>query len=252
MPIGPGSQQLRLFRRAIRSGATLEEACAATGNIIGPVEGRIYIESDRKDPPPEEAFELLYDPDAPAAASQPKEAAMAGRRMAREKSEEQTQEIPQKDFAEAVKIYRNDIKPAKTKQGEFGQEQSTAYKAIKKNCHIQPQAAKLAFSVSEMEEAHRDDFLFCLYGLFKELEIVMPRNLVTIAEGQDGGSVIPIGERQRPQLATLQMGVPSDGTETDLADAGEFEEASEEELAAQEGRPSNDAGDDEPEAEAAE
>ncbi len=242
-----GSQQLRLFRRAIRDGATLEEACIAAGTlddgtpIISLTEGRIYLEADARNPPGPEAFELIGQPPR-------KETAMA----AAAKKEDGAHEIPQKDFAEAVKIYRNDIKPAKTKQSEFGQEQSTAYKAIKKNCHIQPQAAKLAFSVSEMEDAHRDDFLICLYGLFKELEIVMPRDLVTIAEGQDGGSVIPIGERKRPQLATLQMGVPSDGSETDLADAGEFEEASEEELAAQEGRPSNDAGDDEDQAEAAE
>ena len=158
------------------------------------------------------------------------------------KKDDGAHEIPQKDFAEAVKIYRNDIKPAKTKQGEFGQEQSTAYKAIKKQCHIQPQAAKVAFSVSEMEEAHRDDFLICLNGLFKELGIVMPRDLVTMADGTEGGEVIPIGERKKPQLATL---APHDGDNSDLADAGEdaFEEASEDELAAQRDRPGNDDAD---------
>lgn len=54
-----GSQQLRQFRRAIRDGATLEEACAATGNIITPAEGKIYLAADAKNPPPPEAFELL-------------------------------------------------------------------------------------------------------------------------------------------------------------------------------------------------
>jgi len=56
---GGGSQQLRQFRRAIRYGATLEEACAATGNIITPTEGKIYLAADAKNPPPPEAFELL-------------------------------------------------------------------------------------------------------------------------------------------------------------------------------------------------
>lgn len=251
-----GSQQLRLFRRAIRDGATLEEACTAAGTIeidgkrvtiISPAEGRIHLAADAKNPPPPEAYELI--------GQLGKEPVMG--RTARPKSEPQAQEIPQKDFAGAVKIYRQDIKPAKTKQGEFGQEQSTAYKAIKKNCHVQPGAAKVAFSIAEMEDAHRDDYLICLNGLFKELGIDMPRDLVTMADGTEGGSIIPEGERAPLKLVT----VPSDGTETDLADAGEtgdpaagdddFTEATEEELATQRDRPGNADAEEEP-AEAAE
>jgi hypothetical protein len=135
-------------------------------------------------------------------------------------AEQQSVEIPQKDFAAAVKIWRGDIKPAASKQGEHGQELSTAYKAIKKNCHIQPGAAKLAFKVAEMEEAHRDDFLICLNGLFKEPKIEMPRDLVTMADGEAGGPIIPAGERKRPNLVPV----------------GDDFEASAEELAQQEGR----------------
>ncbi len=67
-----GSQQLRQFRIAIRSGATLEEASAATGGIIGPDEGRIHLAADAKNPPPPEAFELLghnHPPEEPAMAN---------------------------------------------------------------------------------------------------------------------------------------------------------------------------------------
>jgi hypothetical protein len=140
-------------------------------------------------------------------------------------AKEPVEEVVQKDFAKAVKIWRGDIKPARTKVGDHAQEQSTAYKAIKKDCHIQPQAAKLAFKVSEMEDAHRDDFLICLNGLFKELGIVMPRDLVTIAEGDEGGAVIPEGTRKRPKLVTVD---------------DDFE-APEEEIAGQASRPSAEA-----------
>lgn len=190
-------------------------------------------------------------------------------RTARPKAETQSHEVPQKDFDGAVRIYRHDIKPAKTKQGEFGQEQSTAFKAIKKGCHIQSGAAKEAFKIAEMEDAHRDDYLVCLNGMLKALKIEMPRDLVTLADGEAGGPVIPVGKRERPKLVTiagdpnLQMGVPSDGSEADLADAGEagdepaadgdtFTEASDEELAQQEGRGGSNDDEQDPSAEAAE
>jgi len=54
-----GSQQLRTFRRAIRDGATLEDACAATGNLIDPAEGKLWLAADAKNPPPPEAYELI-------------------------------------------------------------------------------------------------------------------------------------------------------------------------------------------------
>jgi len=153
--------------------------------------------------------------------------------------EEDAGEIKTKDFAGAVRAYRQDILPAQSKVGEFAQEQSTAYKHIKKMCHIQPQAAKAAFKLDGMEEAKRDDWLRCFTGLLRELNIPLKSNdLVDQAERKP---------KAAPALAT--MGIPSDGTETDLADAAEgdpkddsdgddgaFEEAGDDELAAQAGR----------------
>lgn len=52
-----GSQQLRLFRRAIRDGATVEDAAATAGISIG--EARLHAAEDAKNPPPAEAYELL-------------------------------------------------------------------------------------------------------------------------------------------------------------------------------------------------
>lgn len=126
-------------------------------------------------------------------------------------------EVPQPDFDLAVKIYREDIKPAQTKVGEYAQEQSTAYKAIKKSAHIQPQAARAAFRLDAMEPSKRDDWIRSFNGLLKKLGIVMPRDLVDGAEGREQESIIPEGERPRPKLATVQP--PDD--DSDLSEAAE-------------------------------
>jgi uncharacterized protein (UPF0335 family) len=52
-----GSQQLRIFRRAIRDGATTADAAETAG--IGMTEARLIVAEDAKNPPPEEAYVLL-------------------------------------------------------------------------------------------------------------------------------------------------------------------------------------------------
>ena len=140
-------------------------------------------------------------------------------RSARKPREPQVEEIKTPDFDLAVKIYRGDIKPAASKIGEHAQEMSEAYKAIKSRAHIQPQAAKLAFKLDDMEESKRDDFLRSLNGLLKRLNIFMPIDLVDAAQGKGaaGDGVVPAGERRRPQLVTVEH--PAD--DSDLAAAAE-------------------------------
>jgi uncharacterized protein (UPF0335 family) len=52
-----GSQQLRIFRRAIRDGMLVEDAAEVAGMAIG--EARLTAAEDAKNPPPEEAYALL-------------------------------------------------------------------------------------------------------------------------------------------------------------------------------------------------
>ena len=61
LPTNWGSQQWRLMRRAIRDGASIEDAADLAGMSL--VEARILakLDADRA-PLPEEAFTLLYDP----------------------------------------------------------------------------------------------------------------------------------------------------------------------------------------------
>ncbi|KQX18396.1 MULTISPECIES: hypothetical protein [unclassified Sphingomonas] len=193
-----GSVQLRSYRRARRDGLATEEAATLAGISIG--EARLHDQDDAKNPPPPEAYEPIPAPAGTAGTitEEPE--------MARPKKQSGTVngEVPKPDPALAVKIYREDIKPAQARVGEYAQEQSTAYKAIKKQAHIQPQAAKLAFKLDGMEESKRDDYLRCLRGLLTELKIFMPSDLVDAAEGKStGGDVIPTGERPRPKLATV-------------------------------------------------
>ena len=184
-----GSMQQRLFRRAIRDGKTLMTACVESG--LSHTEGKLLLAANAADPPPEEAYELI--------GTARKEDDMA--RTAKKKDDE-VEQIGKPDFDRAVRIYRNDIKPAQARVGEFAQEQSTAYKEIKKGCNVHPGAAKLAFKLDAMEDTKRDDFLRSLKGLMAALNLGLSSDLVDQAEGDDDadGDIIPVKASSRPSL----------------------------------------------------
>lgn len=121
-------------------------------------------------------------------------------------------EVQAKDFDHAKKLYFNDIKPAKSKAGEFMQEISTAYKAVKKLAGIQPSAMKAAMKIVEMEEAKRDDWLRCFNGILASHNVsANPDDMVDMAQ------------RLKPQLVAVPV---SNGEETDLAgEPDEFDAA---------------------------
>lgn len=77
--------------------------------------------------------------------------------------------IIEKDFDKAAKIIREDIKPARSSASEKMQEVSTAFKAIKKQCGLQPGAVKAAIKVAEMEDAKGEDWLRCFVGQVNKL-----------------------------------------------------------------------------------
>jgi hypothetical protein len=204
-----GSLQQQRYLSARRQGRTMTTAAVEAGIGIG--EARLLEADIARDP------SLLDPPEpepAPAAPAQPQENEMG--RPKKAETGHVTGEVLKPDFALAVKLYRHDIKPAQAKVGEFAQEQSTAYKAIKKTAHVEPNAARQAFRLDQMEEAKRDDWLRSFNGLLKELNIFMPRDLADIAEGKGttGENVVPFGDRAAPQLATIPQ---SDGIDADLA-----------------------------------
>lgn len=196
----PTPQQIADYRSCRATGSTLASACVLSGISMGDAR-RLEAET--------------LEQKTPAAQQhQPKEEAMS-RASAKRAAEEATR-VEKPDYERAVRLWRNDIKPAQSKQAEHGQEQSTAYKEIKNQCHIQPDAARKAFALDRMEESKRDDWLRSFRGLLKALNIYMPADMVDSAEGNSdaGGEVVPVGNRQRPKLATVPV---SDGVDADLA-----------------------------------
>lgn len=170
-----------------------------------------------------------------------------------------TGEYNRPDAEGAFKIYDNEIKAKNAHIQTIKGDLSDPHKRIKDDCHFPRKVLNFIVGLEDMEDAKRDHHMLALHEGLRVRGISLPDDLVTRAEGKDGDNVIPMGERQKAQLATLQMGVESDGTETDLAEAGEadddFDEATDEELAAQKGRgkkPSADVDMKSAEAEAAE
>lgn len=124
----------------------------------------------------------------------------------RKKSDHDTGQIKAKDPALVKRLYLNDIKPNRAKIGEISQENSTAFKEIKKQGNIQRGAADLVFKIFEMEDAKRDDWLRGFHMLLEEFNIPFPpRDLVdAMTEGQDGYA------RPKPALVAVPTGPAGD------------------------------------------
>jgi len=259
--LSAGSLHFRLFAIAIRDGATLEEACEATrsrGTDGWDLEtSRLMLDVIRRDPPGPLTYDLSpFEPRKEpimAAAAKKQDGEGAGI----------SGEYKRPDAAKAFEIFDKQIKPKQAKLSELKGDLSQPYDDIKEQANFPRKVLDFIISLEGLEDAKRDHFLLALSGGLAHRKLFLPRDLVTIAQGEDGSSVIPIGSGRKPQLATLPMGIPSDGSETDLADAGDPDgddddganddssdgddfEASEEELAAQQGRPGNEPAEEEP------
>lgn len=239
-----GSQQLRLFRRARRDGMSVADAADTAGMSIG--EAELHAKRDASNPPPTEAYELLYD-SAGAAVEQAKETIMM--KAAKKEDGEGagiSGEYKRPDAARAFEIYDKQIKPKKAHLATLRGDLSDPYALLKDECHFPRTVLDFIVKLDGMEDAKRDHFLLALSEGLKERKLFLPTDLVTMANGEDGGDVVPSGSRPKPQLATLG-GAPvaasvsaDDGPDDDedTEDEDDFEEASEDELAGQVSRPS--------------
>lgn len=192
-----GSQQLRLFRRAIRDGATLEEACAATGDIISPAEGRIYLEADRKNPPGPECFELLYDP------AQPKEPDMPDTDDELENGDVNG-EYKAPDAKKAMEIYDEFIAPKLAAMATLRGDCAEPYQNIKKLAHFPRPVLNFIIALRNIDDdAKRDHYLLALHEALMVENLTLPADMVTRMAGTADGPVVPIGGRNRPFLAAV-------------------------------------------------
>ena len=237
-----GSQQLRLFRRGMRDGLPIEQAAEAADYEIETA--RLVAADDAKNPPPPEAFELLYDPDARAAALTQENDDMARGRMAREKDDAEagegggvSGEYKRPDAARALKIFTDEIAPKHAHMATIKGDLSDPYKRIKDECHFPRKVLDFLMQLEDMEDAKRDHWLLAFRLGCTELKLFVPRDLVTMAQGEDGDDVVPAGDREDDDLATLDEDEDTDEAE-DAEQASDEEpfEASEEELALQRDR----------------
>ena len=113
-------------------------------------------------------------------------------------------EVAQPDYEKAVRIYRQDIKPAVEAAGERAQEASTGYKAIKKECRVNTRAARFVFSLERESEEKRNDVLRSLRGMLGAMNIGITDDLVSQAENEDSRApIIPGAAPESVTVATL-------------------------------------------------
>jgi hypothetical protein len=140
-------------------------------------------------------------------------------------SEMDNQEYKRPDAAKAFEIYDKQIKPKLTKIDTARGELSQPWQDIKEHANFPRPVMNFLIALENIEdEAKRDHFLLALSGGLEHRKLFLPRDLVTMAGGEDGGPVVPSAERAPFKL----VGVDDQGDS--------FEEATEEELAAQKPR----------------
>lgn len=103
-------------------------------------------------------------------------------KTARKESEE-VSEVKKPDFAKALRIIRNDVRPAEEMSAAERGKLSGAWKAVEKDANCCRAAAKIFAKLLEMSDETRDDYLRTLYGLMTEAGIGISRDLVDQAEG---------------------------------------------------------------------
>lgn len=131
-------------------------------------------------------------------------------------------EYKRPDAARAFDIYDKYIAPKKLKISELAGDCSEPWQDIKKHAHFPRAVMNFLINLENVDDdAKRDHFLLALSEGLTHRKLFLPRDLVTIADGEAGGDIVPTEDRPRMKL----VGVDDD-----------FQEASEEELAAQEGR----------------
>lgn len=157
---------------------------------------------------------------------------------AAEREEQTSTEYQRPNAAAAFDIYDKQIKPKLVRIDTARGELSQPWQDIKEHAHFPRPVMNFLINLENIEDDEkRDHYLLALAGGLQHRKLFLPRDLVTMADGNEGGPIVPTGERPGLRLATDN-------------DADDFE-ASEDELAAQRDRPGQDFSD-EDQAEAAE
>ena len=112
-------------------------------------------------------------------------------------------EYKRPDAVEAKRIFDSEIKPKNAHIATIKGDLSDPHKRIKDDCNFPRSVLNFITGLDDMEEAKRDHHLIALSEGLKAWNLHMPSDLVTAAQGQAGAEIVPIGERTRDDLATL-------------------------------------------------
>lgn len=137
--------------------------------------------------------------------------------------EQDNTEYKRPDAAKAFDIYDKQIAPKLTHLNTLKGDLSQPYDDIKQHANFPRKILNFIVGIeNEEDDSKRDHLLLALAEGLKHRQLFLPRDLVTMAAGEDGDDIVPTGERE-------DDGLLIDDDEEDF-------EASEAELAKQEGR----------------
>ena len=112
-------------------------------------------------------------------------------------------EIIKPDFERAIKVITNDLNPLLEKSAKVRGDQAAGWKVIEDDCHCNKKAAKDFHKLHRMDPELRDDYFRTLRGLLDVSGLGISRDLVDEAEGKEAAPVIPVVDKSRPELATV-------------------------------------------------
>jgi hypothetical protein len=107
------------------------------------------------------------------------------------------------DFEKALNVITNDLNPLIERSAKVRGDQAAAWKVIEDDCHCNKKAAKDFHKLMRMDPELRDDYFRTLSGLLELSGIGISRDLVDQAEGGEAKPVIPVVDKKRPELATV-------------------------------------------------
>lgn len=129
--------------------------------------------------------------------------------------EQDSKEYSRPDATKAFEIYDRYIAPNLAKISELSGDNSPHWKDIKKYAHYPRPVMNFLISLNNIDDdAKRDHHLLALSAGLKHLGLFLPRDLVSMAQGEDGDDIVPTGERDDDDLVTLH-----DEDEDDFDDA---------------------------------
>lgn len=112
-------------------------------------------------------------------------------------------EYKRPDAAKAFEIYDKQIKSKLAAIAEKKGDLSQPWDDIKEQAHFPRKVMNFILALEAEEDAKRDHLLLALGEGLKHRNLFMPRDLVSMANGEDGDEIVPTGERERPFLAAL-------------------------------------------------